>query len=307
MLARDPKKRPSLKVVLRHPFVSGNPNVVRLLGDPCRYDVFISYRYGSDFEENNHVKQLYDALVAHGLKVFWDQRESSLGPSCSSEFFRGLLQSRYAILLISRNSINHPTNPRQSFACLTEDSPCDNVLLEYRAALELRALGYLKEIMTILIGDRDPCTGQYSDLLKGPDGLSGLPNSPDCCVLAVEEELERLMLDGAVGTPLTPNQTVSAVMAEIGNCRGHVITGHGEDAFKQAAADIERSTQDLTARLRTSLHLLPTRITELEEELQLLERRYQSMRRRVVPGLRAVPDMPSAGVAVIRHQSAAAG
>ena len=78
-------------------------------------------------------------------------------------FCDGLVKSRTIIMLLSRDAINHATNKRQSFVELTAESPCDNVLLEHRMALEFRALGLLQNIFPVMIGDFDETTIVYSN------------------------------------------------------------------------------------------------------------------------------------------------
>jgi serine/threonine protein kinase len=236
MLTKDPLLRPTLARVLVHPFISGNTQVARLPGAEPEYDCFLSYRVASDLTENNHVEKLYDLLVARGLRVFWDRKCLPLGEPWEKHFFAGIVKSRTFVSLLSKDAINHPDIPRQNFSQLTEDSDCDNVYLEHRAALELRDLGYIERVIPVFIGTRSPDTGLYSDLLA--NGSGGMPNAPDCKVAVVEQKLVEHMNAQALGTPLKPDRSVKSVLGDIRACHGAKITGNGDEAFKAAADEI---------------------------------------------------------------------
>ena len=70
LLHKDPAKRPPLKNLMSHPFISGKTSAARLLGDKAACDVFISYRVDSDADMS---KALYERLTAAGVTVWWDK------------------------------------------------------------------------------------------------------------------------------------------------------------------------------------------------------------------------------------------
>ena len=74
MLQRDPKRRPTIETVLKHPFLSFHRSRPTLVvgGETIsrEYDVFISYRVASDLP---HVELLHRLLQNAGLKVWWDK------------------------------------------------------------------------------------------------------------------------------------------------------------------------------------------------------------------------------------------
>ena len=51
--------------------------------------------------------------------------------------------------ILSRNAINCEKNAKQNFSLLTAGAPIDNVLLEYRLALELKERGLIEKIYPI--------------------------------------------------------------------------------------------------------------------------------------------------------------
>ena len=132
ILFKDVSKRASLVRVLAHPFLSGKV-VSRLAGEEPAFDVFISYRVDSDIE---HVRILYESLTKDGWKVWWDKVCLKPGENWERGFCEGLTNCRNLICVMSRNSLIN-------FAALKPDSRQDNVLLEYRLALELQELNYI--------------------------------------------------------------------------------------------------------------------------------------------------------------------
>ena len=129
--------------VLSHPFFTGH-TAGRLPGEDAEYHVFLSYRVGPD---SRHVELLHDALVARGLKVWWDKKCLLDGVNWEAGFCAGLVKSKCFVPLLSRNAI------KARFEALTGDSMCDNVLLEYRLAIELADRGLLERTYPVMIGD----------------------------------------------------------------------------------------------------------------------------------------------------------
>eukprot|EP01041_Mallomonas_annulata_P006502 gene6502-biopygen3130 len=81
-------------------------------------------------------------VLAHpfvsGIKVWRDKTCLKPGVLWEEGFFAGFVNSRTFVCLLSKGAIHHPQRPRQNFANLNKASPCDNVFLEYRLALEQR-------------------------------------------------------------------------------------------------------------------------------------------------------------------------
>jgi len=132
-----------MDAVLKHAFLTGR-SVGRLPGEEAMFDVFLSYRVDSDSE---HVKKLYDKLMDKGVKVWWDKECLKPGVSWEEGFCDGLVKSRCFVPLLSRKAI------KSRFEALTENSWCDNVLLEYRLAVELADRGMLERMYPVFIGD----------------------------------------------------------------------------------------------------------------------------------------------------------
>lgn len=68
------------------------------------------------------------------------------------------MNNRAFVCIVSKEAINHP-NKEQNFGKLSADTKCDDVLLEYRFALELVQLGLLDLVYPVVIGNPEgSCT-----------------------------------------------------------------------------------------------------------------------------------------------------
>ena len=232
MLSRDPTKRPSISRILMHPFITGK-KVSRMVGENPVHEVFISYRVQSD---SQHATMLYDLLKERGMNPYLDKFCLEDGENWKEGFCSGLMSSRIFVCLLSKGAVNNPDPryKRSNFSCLTEDSPCDNVFLEHRFALELLQLGLIEKVYPILIGDIKEETGIYENYF----GCRASPNCPDVCVNAVETELIAYMESQGLGCPLVTNRTVASVYKEITLMQGLLVQGNGPEKFLEAANKI---------------------------------------------------------------------
>lgn len=226
MLQKDPLKRPTIDRLLAHPFLSMK-KVARLIGEDAKYDIFLSYRVASDLSS---AETLYKGLTNRGLKVFWDKMSLQPGVDWEQGFCEGLVSSRAFVPLLSRGAINHPSNDRQNFSKLVHDSPCDNVFLEYRFAVELHTLGLIEKIFPVFIGDFDASSDYFGHYFNDGCHPSLTPGSP---ISSVEEKLRHHMDKQALGTPLCPQSTVQQVLSTIIACQGEFIAGSGRDILFQ--------------------------------------------------------------------------
>eukprot|EP01035_Chromulina_nebulosa_P019437 gene19437-25317_t len=163
-------------------------------------------------------------LSAHGLKV-WINRVSLIpGMNWEDGLSDGLVNSRVLIPIISRNSLNHPTNPRSNITLLDEDSLCDNVILEYELALELKERG-----------DFDNDKGEYLDYFTSGCYPKDVKNVVvKSIVRNVINQLGRLGL----GSRLVENDGLKFVTEAIIKSQGIVIKGREEDAFNNIINDL---------------------------------------------------------------------
>jgi serine/threonine protein kinase len=179
ILTKDPKQRPTIARILAHPFLSFK-KVARMVGESARYDVFLSYRVNSDRE---HAERLYNMLTEKGLSVWWDQKCQKPGTDWKEGFCAGLVDSKTFICLLSHDAINNDEVDAQNLAKLTKESPCDNMLLECRLALELNGLHMLDKIFPVFCGELNEEEGVYESFFS----VKNMPKFPDVAVAAVEE------------------------------------------------------------------------------------------------------------------------
>ena len=228
LLMKDPSKRPDASHVLAHPFVSGK-RVARMIGEEAEYDVFLSYRVNSDL---HHCELMYEMLTEKGLRVWWDKKCLQPGADWEGGLCEGLIKSRAFVPLWSRGGL-------QNFESLVEASRCDNVLLEYRLALELLSFNLLDAVFPVLIGDSsgdsaDPRACTYTNYYKA--GCS--PNCPDVVVKSVEEKLCEHLNNQGLGAPIVPNPTVKGIFQSYSKYQGGFIQDVGGEAFASAVESI---------------------------------------------------------------------
>ena len=113
------------------------------------WDLFISYRQRT---EKDLAERLHDKLCAERVGAWLDQKNIDDGDKWANAFVDGLFGSRIFTPLLSRKSLA----PMRS---LKPTSPCDNLLLEYRIALELykHHEAYCRpplKLLPVFIGDR---------------------------------------------------------------------------------------------------------------------------------------------------------
>ena len=228
LLMKDPFKRPDASHALAHPFFSGK-RAARMVGEEAEYDVFLSYRVNSDF---CHCKVIYEMLTEKGLRVWWDKTCLRAGVDWEEGFCEGLIKSKAFAPLLSRSGL-------ESFEGLTESSSCDNVLLEYRLALELQSFNLLEAVFPVFIGDSSAdsvdtrlCT--YTNYFKS--GCS--PKCPDIVVKSVEEKLCEHLNNQGLGAPFSSNRTVKEILQALSAHQGGFIQGSGGDAFTDVVDSI---------------------------------------------------------------------
>ena len=217
LLQKDPGRRPLTRRVLAHPFLTGK-KAQRLVGEKAEYDVFISYRVFSDFD---HAERLYKLLTAKGLRVWWDRVSLQPGVPWEDGFCEGLMKCKSFVPLLSRRAV-------KGFEDLNEHSKCDNVLLEYRMACELRAAGFIEKIFPVMIGDReifevnDIPHFMYDDYLQSGCHPSKVP---PCSLASIENKLREHFENTALGTPLVTERSVAGILSDIMANQGGFIRG----------------------------------------------------------------------------------
>jgi len=122
-----------------------------------------------------------------------------------------MVNSRAFVPLLSKMAINDPMNERQNFSKLTSATTyCDNVLLEYRLALELRHMNLIESIFPVMIGMNSSSTpteipqNNYSNYFK-----SGChPVTSDIVIDIIETKLRIHLSRQGLGDPMIENSSV---------------------------------------------------------------------------------------------------
>lgn len=101
------RRLPAPLPVYDEPSLSSVPTLVRPFqntedGAVIEYDVFISH---ASEDKDAVVRPLANALVHHGLRVWYDEFELKIGDSLRRKIDKGLANSRFGIVVLSRDFI----------------------------------------------------------------------------------------------------------------------------------------------------------------------------------------------------------
>ena len=105
--------------------------------------LFLSYRVNADARL---VEKVYYRLRSEGVDVWWDKKCLEPGQPWEDSFADGLMGADVVVPFLSKTAL-------APFQALESTSRCDNVLLEYRLAAELKARGELRAIFPVFVGE----------------------------------------------------------------------------------------------------------------------------------------------------------
>eukprot|EP01042_Synura_sphagnicola_P036298 gene36298-biopygen1040 len=247
LLMKSPRSRLDADHVLSHPFLTGVIGS-RLPGTEPMWDVFLSYRVDSD---SSHVEDLYHALTGKGLKVWWDKKCLLPGQNWEEGFCSGLVSSRCLVCLLSRDAIKCPMRDWHNIEKLVEGSRCDNVLLEWRLALDLKERGMIEGIFPVMIGDKG-IDGTYSNYFTSACN----PSPPDIIVKSIENKLHEHLGREGLGSPYVDHLTVKSICTAILSNQGGFYVGKKEDFFDT----IIESISSMVDHCKASAHAYPTNV-----------------------------------------------
>ena len=192
--------------------------------------VFISYRVAADREL---ARRLYDSLSAltieetgQKLRVYLDQTRLEDGQRWDSGFMEGLSRSWVFLPIVSVGSV-------QPMMELDDGEDwCDNVLLEWTAALELHQRGTIKAVLPVLASQGD----FFSDAQEAFGGLSGLPARVSAATIEqVVTHLQEITDDGSTAglrelvqqASGQPEPTIQGVVNSLLKFQGIKVTASG--------------------------------------------------------------------------------
>lgn len=219
------------------------------------YHIFISYRVAS---EAAFAKKLHDQLSAmtlsetgQKLRVYLDQVRLEDGERWDEGFMTGLASSWVAVPLVSTKGLQPMLN------LTSESKQCDNVLLEWTAALELNARGQLQAIIPVIACDESDImfdwglprqltntehvattTQVKKHLLKHPSSDGMGPNS-DELIRGVAQTVSDISTESTGG-----EVTTAGVVAAILRFQG-VLLAERADVDTAASRIFEKVTQIL--------------------------------------------------------------
>ena len=270
VLRSEPSARVSLQCVLEHPFFTGKVPSRLSAEAGVAYDVFISYRVDSNAPA---AELLYVKLCALGLRVYLDSKCLVPGVDWEVGFCDGLVSSRCFVPLISRRAIE------ERFKAITEDSYCDNVLLEYRLACELQRRGLLERVFPLFVGDE--ADGVHSKYY--PSRCASTSSSR-----AVEDKVAMHLERQGLGAALEERPSVAHVLSRVMACQGGFVEGLGGlEGLLAVQADRIRDMVQLGGPTKPSFPQPPSRLqpaptlVEGETDLGLMLR---TLRPLLVPG-----------------------
>ena len=180
--------------------------------------LFLSYRVSTDADL---VERVYDKLRSLGVAVWWDRKCLLPGQPWEDGFADGLLASDVFVPFLSKAAL-------APFASLQADSQCDNVLLEYRLALELKARGQIDSIFPVFVGEpvvSDVLGDGFADFFE----RGGLPQAPEVSVASVDAKfrghLERCGEVEHDASSSDAHSTVKQTLRGITEFQGHFLRG----------------------------------------------------------------------------------
>jgi len=97
--ARDIDERKILLEGMARPSIKGRTGIARGLLPRKQYDVFIAHAS----EDKSFVTPLANSLRKRGLKIWYDDFMLKIGDSLRREIDKGLVQSRYGVVVLSHN------------------------------------------------------------------------------------------------------------------------------------------------------------------------------------------------------------
>jgi hypothetical protein len=166
-----------------------------------------------------------------------------------------LANSTIYVPIISRLSLNHPSIPQYNFSCLHPDTPeVDELLLEYRMAVELSESALVEFIKPVLVGD----------LIKKPgQSATYLPYfSNDCCPLCsyepvqvVEDEVARCVEALGLAQPVAQSQSVFETLQTLLDSDFCLLDGKKESAINKMVDSLVELVTDVDIQ-RQRLQLL---------------------------------------------------
>jgi len=179
------------------------------------WDIFLSYRVAAD---KNLVGELYwqlhsltvmDCGKERKLRVFWDAECLRSGEKWEEGFSKAICSTSLVVIVMSRNAYKME-GETHNVEGLTEESNCDNVILEYGLALDLNDIKGTA-ILPLFVGDK---LGEiYSHFFE-----SGcMPKCSDVIVDKISSTIQKYLKEnaGVAAKDLPKARSVKTIMNDL--------------------------------------------------------------------------------------------
>ena len=220
--------------------------------------VFISYRVASD---RDLARRLHEELSAvtieetgQKLRVYLDQQRLEDGQRWDSGFMEGLAKSWVFVPIVSVGSVRPMTQLSEA------EDWCDNVLLEWAAALELHQRGRIKSVLPLLASRGD----FFTDAQEAFGGIAALPTQVSSATMEqVTMHLQEHTNDGSLAALREllqqasgqPEPTVQGVVQSLLKFQGIKVSESGPGAaHAHGALSVDMADLDeCTARVKSTV------------------------------------------------------
>lgn len=285
MLMKDPDERIKMIDLLKHPFITGNVEIVNYkpTTEEPEYDVFISYRVATN---ENEAEAFYNLLTMCGLRVFWDKKSLKDGEEWQEGFLRGVFSCRVFACILSTASIN-------TFKSHKEESHCDNYLLELALAVELKKLNIITNIFPVMIGYDEIVHVNFSKrTVSGQPTLEtnyvqynpyGLSDTVE--ITALKTVLTQRLNDKQL-KPSLKSHSAKEILIELGSIQGYKFKGDNVSDMNAAALKIkslviearEKSASNISANeIIRKIHDVETAISNIKNVAVALSSKIASL------------------------------
>jgi hypothetical protein len=205
------------------------------------YDVFISYRWGSD---QHLAEMLFDSLTNYNvgannraIDTFMDNKRLKDGQNFSMAFCTALLSSYIAVPVISVSALQKMTTH--------DPNTVDNVLLEWLLCITScgKPNSRLKNIFPILIGPKDGITSTFASLFAC-GVLNRIPSVvPMSTINAAKDMLTQNNIN--FDAVKLDNLTVKDIINSLSAFLGYNTEGKNMLFFEECTVKLHRSLQDV--------------------------------------------------------------
>ena len=172
------------------------------------------------------------------MEVWWDKCSLKDGQPWEDGFADGLCSSDIFVPIISQKALAPCAN-------LMRTSRCDNVLLEYQLAMEMRHRKRLSAIYPIFVGEKASVDGVKCDFYRNFFEGGGVPSCTDEAVSAIDQKLHEHVLRHFNGTPWLPGsaRTIVATLTEICQYQGFMFNGMEDNVMNLVVDRLESLSQ----------------------------------------------------------------